>query len=130
MKSAREDLEERRDLTAIVAIGLWPSGPWQLSLTGTQPNKVANDASKWAGLMAMTPRLGALIFVEGRGKAERIRQAVLGDQRTIILGTADDVQAALEVAAKQESVTYWDWPAHVERLEGLAEIKEKEDMRR
>jgi hypothetical protein len=130
LKSAREDLEEKRDLTSIVAIGLWPAGPWQLSLTGTQPNKLANDANKWAGLMAMTPRLGALIFVEGRAKAERVRQAVLGEQRTIILGTAADVQAALESVAKQQGLTFWDWPSHVARLEGLAEIKEKEDMRR
>lgn len=117
-------------MTSVVAIGLWPSGPWQLSLTGTQPNKLANDANKWSGLMAMTPRLGALVFVEGRAKAEKVRQAALGSDRTIILGTAADVQAALERAAKHEGLTFWDWPAHVERLEGLAEIKEKEDMRR
>jgi hypothetical protein len=78
----------------------------------------------------MTPRLGALIFVEGRAKAERIRAAALGEQRTIILGSAEDVQRALESAAKQEGVTCWDWAGHVERLEGLAVIKEKEDMRR
>lgn len=130
MKSAREDLEGKRDLTAVAAVGFWPNGPWQLSVTGTQPNKLANDANKWSGLMAMTPRLGALIFVEGRGKAEKIRQAVLGDARTIILGSADDVQRSLESIAKQEGLKFWDWPAHVARIEGLAEIKEKEDMRR
>lgn len=79
--------------------------------------------------MTMPPRIGALIYVEGRSKAEKIRDAVLSGN-TVVLDTAEAVQAALEAVAKAENITFWDWPSHVARWEGLAEIKEKEDLRR
>src|SRR5690606_8020464 len=91
-KKIRE-IEEQMKLVAVVAIGVWPNGPWRLVVTDN-PASPLKHARQWMP-RPMTAIAGALLWTEAKEWGDRVKA-----QATTALTEAADSPWIVAAAAK------------------------------
>lgn len=110
---------------ALIAVGVWPAGPWRLAITADPPEMVKKlGQGNWDHLTG-----GALLWFEALTWAETARDAAaaaLGAGTALkvpwFAAWADDVQRALGDAARAVNApAFYDHAAWVARIERKVE---------